>query len=124
MARAAQRHTKAAATGFDAAAYSLKELQDIKRIVDAEIDARKADEIEALRIKVTESAQSLGVTIEELFGLPAARVERQTRHVRGPQPPKYRGPNGELWSGKGPAPKWMKPLLAKGKKKEDFLIEP
>jgi DNA-binding protein H-NS len=124
MARAAQPHAKVAATGFDVAAYSFEELQDIKRIVDAEIDARKAHEMEALRIKVTESAQSLGVTIEELFGLPAARVKRQTRHVRGPQPPKYRGPNGELWSGKGPAPKWMKPLLAKGKKKEDFLIKP
>jgi DNA-binding protein H-NS len=36
--------------------------------------------------------------------------------------PKYRGPNGELWSGRGQPPKWMKPLLVAGKKKEDFLI--
>lgn len=36
--------------------------------------------------------------------------------------PKYRGPNGELWSGRGQPPKWMKPLLNAGKKKEDFLI--
>jgi DNA-binding protein H-NS len=124
MARAAQPHAKVAATGFDVTAYSFEELQEIKRTVDAEIDARKAHEIEALRAKMTESAQSLGVTIEELFGLQTApRAKRVTRHPRGKQPAKYRGPSGEEWSGKGPAPKWMKPLLAKGKKKEDFLIK-
>jgi DNA-binding protein H-NS len=124
MARAAQPHAKVGATGFDVAAYSFEELQDIKRIVDAEIDARKAHEMEALRVKVSESAQSLGVTIEELFGFQTAvRAKRVTKHVRGKQPAKYRGPGGEEWSGKGPAPKWMKPLLAKGKKKEDFLIK-
>jgi DNA-binding protein H-NS len=124
MARAAQAHAKVATTGFDVAAYSFEELQEIKRTVDAEIDARKSHEMEALRAKVTESAQSLGVTIEELFGLqPVARAKRVTKHPRGKQPAKYRGPGGEEWSGKGPAPKWMKPLLAKGKKKEDFRIK-
>lgn len=42
-----------------------------------------------------------------------------TRHlVRA----KYRGPNGEEWAGRGEPPKWMRPLLAKGARKEDFLI--
>ena len=124
MARAAKPHAKAAPANFDVAAYSFEELQEIKRAVDAEIDARKAHEMEALRTKVTESAQSLGVTVEELFGFQTApRAKRATRHARGKQPAKYRGPGGEEWSGKGPAPKWMKPLLAKGKRKEDFLIK-
>jgi DNA-binding protein H-NS len=125
MARATQAHAKVAATEFDVAAYSFEELQEIKRTVDAGIEARKAHEMETLRMKVTESAQSLGVTIEELFGFQtAARPKQATKHVRGKQPAKYRGPADEEWSGKGPAPKWMKPLLAKGKKKEDFLIKP
>jgi DNA-binding protein H-NS len=124
MARAARPPVKVAGTSFEFADYSFEELQEIKRALVAEIDARKAHEMEALRMKVTESAQSLGVTIEELFGLqPAARAKRITKHPRGKQPAKYRGPGGEEWSGKGPAPKWMKPLLAKGKKKEDFLIK-
>ncbi|MGP0042762.1 MAG: H-NS family nucleoid-associated regulatory protein [Rhodomicrobium sp.] len=46
-----------------------------------------------------------------------------TKHPRGKQPPRYRGPNGEEWSGRGPSPRWMKPFLAKGKTKEDFLIK-
>lgn len=36
--------------------------------------------------------------------------------------PKYRGPNGETWAGRGGTPRWMQDLLKKGKKKEDFLI--
>jgi DNA-binding protein H-NS len=124
MAKAAHPHAKAAPASFDVAAYSFEELQDIRRLADAELEARRAHEMEALRVKVTESAQSLGVTVEELFGFQtAARAKRVTKHARGKQPAKYRGPGGEEWSGKGPAPKWMKPLLAKGKKKEDFLIK-
>jgi len=124
MAKASQPHAQPAAPSFDVAAYSFDELQEIKREIDAEIESRKAHEIEALRIKVTESAQSLGVSIEELFGLSTSpRAKRETRHARGKQPAKYRGPGGEEWSGRGPAPRWMKPLLAKGKTKADFLIK-
>jgi DNA-binding protein H-NS len=125
MAKAAQPNGKPAAASFDAASYSFEELQDIKKQVDSEIGSRKAQEVEALRAKVTESAQSLGVSIEELFGLAApTRPKRETRHARGKQPAKYRGPGGEEWSGKGPTPRWMKPLLVKGKTKADFLIKP
>src|SRR5208337_5510025 len=108
----------------DAASYSFEELQDIKKQVDSEIESRKAHEIVTLRAKVTESAQSLGGPIEELIGLASpARAKRETKHARGKQPAKYRGPGGEEWSGRGPTPRWMKPLLVKGKTKEDFLIK-
>jgi DNA-binding protein H-NS len=36
---------------------------------------------------------------------------------------KYRGPNGETWSGRGLAPRWMATLIATGKTKEDFAIK-
>ena len=36
---------------------------------------------------------------------------------------KYRGPNGETWSGRGLMPKWMSALVAQGKTKEDFAIK-
>ena len=35
---------------------------------------------------------------------------------------KYRGPNGESWSGRGLMPKWMKALVAEGKSKQDFAV--
>ncbi len=36
---------------------------------------------------------------------------------------KYRGPNGETWSGRGLAPRWLATLIASGKSKEDFAIK-
>ncbi len=96
---------------------------NLKKGIDNEVKSRKAKEIELLRAKVAESAQSLGVSVHELFGLPQHTPKRETKHARGKQPPKYRGPNGEEWSGRGPAPRWMKPFLAKGKTKADFLIK-
>lgn len=37
---------------------------------------------------------------------------------------KFRGPNGETWSGRGLTPRWLAALLAQGKKKEEFAIQP
>jgi DNA-binding protein H-NS len=37
-------------------------------------------------------------------------------------PPKYRGPKGELWAGRGAHPVWMREAIKAGKKAEDFLI--
>ena len=35
---------------------------------------------------------------------------------------KYRGPNGETWSGRGLSPRWLTALVATGKTKEDFAV--
>jgi len=40
-----------------------------------------------------------------------------------PVPAKYRGPNGEVWSGRGLTPRWLTSLLTNGKTKEDFAIK-
>lgn len=37
--------------------------------------------------------------------------------------PKFRGPNGETWSGRGLMPRWMAALVAQGSQKEDFVIK-
>ncbi len=35
---------------------------------------------------------------------------------------KYRGPNGETWSGRGLTPRWLATLVSQGTPKEDFAI--
>ncbi len=122
MARSPKQPSTQEAPQFDLAAYSFDVLLSLKKEIDSEVESRKAKEIELLRAKVTESAQALGVSVHDLFGFSAQPGRRETKHARGKQPAKYRGPKGEEWSGRGPAPRWMKPLLAKGKTKEDFLI--
>jgi DNA-binding protein H-NS len=36
--------------------------------------------------------------------------------------PKYRGPHGETWAGRGMKPRWLTGALEEGKKVDDFLI--
>jgi len=38
-------------------------------------------------------------------------------------PPKYRGPSGETWAGRGARPRWLVAAIKEGKKLEDFLID-
>ena len=40
----------------------------------------------------------------------------------GPAPVKYRGPNGETWSGRGLMPKWLAVLIAGGGSKDKYLV--
>ena len=37
--------------------------------------------------------------------------------------PKYRGPSGELWAGRGAKPRWMVAAIKEGGKLEDYLID-
>jgi DNA-binding protein H-NS len=52
----------------------------------------------------------------------AASAKPQTRNRRKVAP-KYRGPKGETWTGRGLAPRWLAALEAQGKKRESFLIK-
>jgi len=35
---------------------------------------------------------------------------------------KFRGPNGETWSGRGKAPNWLTSLEAQGRHRDEFLV--
>ena len=37
-------------------------------------------------------------------------------------PPKYRGPGGETWAGRGATPRWLTALVKEGHSIEEFLI--
>lgn len=36
---------------------------------------------------------------------------------------KFRGPNGETWSGRGLTPRWLAALVAQGSQKEEFAVK-
>ena len=38
-------------------------------------------------------------------------------------PPKYRGPSGKTWAGRGARPLWLVDAIKGGKKLDDFLID-
>ncbi len=105
---------------------------------EAEIREREFDKtVQDIRAKM----QAFGITVKDLQvtaasvgrkrrGRPAATVAKEPsarRKKAGVKAgvsvaPKYRGPNGELWSGRGLTPKWMAVLLEAGQQKEDFAI--
>lgn len=54
----------------------------------------------------------------------AKRAGRKAAKKTGAKvPAKYRGPNGESWSGRGLTPRWLATLVAEGKSKESFAVE-
>ena len=36
--------------------------------------------------------------------------------------PKYKGPQGELWAGRGLRPRWLEKLISEGHKLDEYLI--
>jgi DNA-binding protein H-NS len=58
------------------------------------------------------------------------RLQKVARNGRGGSSlkgrkvaPKYRGPAGELWAGRGATPRWLVAAIKSGKKPESFLID-
>ena len=47
---------------------------------------------------------------------------RKSKAAGVPVAAKFRGPNGETWSGRGLSPKWMTALIAQGRSKSDFAV--
>ncbi len=55
-------------------------------------------------------------------GRPGTRAGRGSA-LRGVKvAPKYRGPEGETWAGRGATPRWLAALLEEGHSIEEFLI--
>lgn len=65
-----------------------------------------------------------GITVDDLAGSPVRKAAAgKSGGSKAKAPAKYRGPNGELWSGgPGRKPDWVKAALAEGKNIESFRI--
>ena len=85
-----------------------------------------------LRKRVDEALHQHRAEIEkQLERITAFAVVGGARVVRGggsalkgrKVPPKYRGPSGETWAGRGAKPRWLVAAIKGGKKLDDFLID-
>ncbi len=109
------------------------DLASLKKLADAASErfrVRKQGELKSMVAGWLAQAKAIGYSkddvLAEIKGHGVAAAGRNGRAPRADKgsvtPPKYKGPNGELWSGRGQPPNWMKPYLAAGQSKEDFLI--
>ena len=50
------------------------------------------------------------------------KIKAKSKNAGAVVAAKFKGPNGETWSGRGLMPRWLSALVAQGKSKEDFAI--
>ena len=104
---------------------------------------KQASEIRAKEFHTTvqdirEKMQAFGITVKDLQTVKgsrgakksAARLPVKKRAAAGTKKAagvavaaKYRGPEGQSWSGRGLTPRWMAALIAQGRTKEEFTIQ-
>jgi DNA-binding protein H-NS len=98
----------------------------------------KAKEFHKTVLEIREKMQAFGITAKDLQTGKASRkstvqVPAKKRASGGastgakkglsaPVAAKYRGPEGQGWSGRGLTPRWMAALIAQGRTKEEFII--
>jgi DNA-binding protein H-NS len=109
---------------------NIGELRRVIASAEAQIKERESGEKAAARQELQRLAQERGFSMTDLFGelAPHATVKRgrksgeADKSERAPIEAKYRGPNGELWSGRGRMPKWLHAAEAEGRPRDSFLI--
>jgi len=89
---------------------TVEALMDLRERVDGLLSERRAE---------------LDQQLERMGVIGGRRVVRGGGSaLRGRKvPPKYRGPSGETWAGRGAKPKWLVAAIKGGRKLEDFLID-
>jgi DNA-binding protein H-NS len=92
---------------------------------DSLMDLRKRvdDALHEHRATIQKQLERLGSSAPRGGG----RIARGRRHgsaLKGRKiAPKYRGPMGETWAGRGARPRWLVAAIKPGKKLNDFLID-
>ncbi len=98
----------------------------------------KAKEFNSTVQDILAKMQAFGITVKDLQSAKpgkrgggrgrkagvakAVKAPRAARKSGKPVAAKYRGPNGETWSGRGLTPKWLATLIAQGQSKESFAV--
>ena len=106
----------------------------------AAAEAKRRDKLEdaraALRAEMEQRTAELGISAGDLFstagqqvpaeqaaGKNGTRARKPRDDIGTKRAAKYRGPNGEEWSGRGRMPNWLAALEAEGRGREEFLIQ-
>ena len=93
-----------------------KELKAQAEVLMQQAEAARRAEIAAVVAEIQARMKEFGITLADLGGTKKAKA-------RGAVAAKYRNPaTGDSWSGRGRAPRWLADALAKGRKKDEFLV--
>lgn len=91
---------------------------DVLQKQASEIRAQEFDKtVQDILTKMT----AFGITLKDLESIKGRG--RKTSTASKPAVAKFRGPNGEIWSGRGLMPRWLSALVAQGRTREEFAIK-
>jgi len=114
---------------------SVAELVDLRDKVQAELSRKIGTERSALEAQIAALAklEGGGALVSEppkAARTPRAKAsvatatDREGSTAKSPVAPKFRGPTGETWTGRGRAPRWLMALEADGHSRETYRIAP
>ena len=99
---------------------SYKELVAQREALDKQIEDLRLAELKAAIAQVRQLIAEWQLSAEDCgFKSGAASSSKKAKSAVAA---KYRGPNGETWSGRGRAPKWLATLEAQGRQRAEFSI--
>ena len=118
----------------------MSNLQDIQGQIEKlqkQANDIKARDFEATVQDILAKMQAFGITVKDLTpgkrrgpktkakatvpaGKKAATVNKRAGQTVAP---KFRGPDGQTWTGRGLMPRWLSALVTEGQPKETFAIK-
>ncbi len=100
---------------------NLIEIQAQIALLQKQAEEIKSQEFNKTVAEIKAKMEAFGITLADLDS-GKNRVRKPTTKSANPAPAKYRGPNGETWSGRGLMPRWLAALVAQGQSKDSFAI--
>lgn len=101
---------------------NLIEIQNQIEKLQKQADEIRAQEFDKTVQEILAKMTAFGITLKDLESV-KGRARKATSATAKPAAAKYRGPNGETWSGRGLTPRWLSALVAQGHDKEEFTIK-
>jgi DNA-binding protein H-NS len=95
-------------------------IQDATQALKGKKDQAKVALVEEMRAK----AAQLGLDLGDLLNRsePRTNVGRVRNDAGKGVPVRYRGPDGQTWSGRGRMPLWLRDAIVHGQSKEAFAV--
>ncbi len=103
------------------------QLQKQIEALQKEADAIKRREVPGVIARIKVAIQQYGLTAADLgFTAASSKAIKSpfTKSSGGKAAAKYSDGAGNVWSGRGPRPAWLRTALAEGKSLSDFAISP
>lgn len=101
---------------------NLIDIQKQIAILQKQAEEIRAQEFNNAVQEIKAKMAAYGITVADLDAGKSRPRKAGTAKSSNPAPAKYRGPNGETWSGRGLMPRWLAALVAQGQSKEAFAI--